>query len=423
MQVTFITVMIWSAYVLALYFLVFWLLTFIDRRPEMKKEHAQKIVIKNYPLVSIIVPAYNEERTIKDTLNSLCKLHWPKEKLEIFVIDDGSTDKTAAIVKRYIKSHAQDNIQLIQQKNQGKAVALNHGLKILKGKYFACLDADSFVEPETLRRMIFWHQQDPEVAIVTPVMKVNEPKNWVQKFQRLEYMAGMLLTKLMSYMHANYVAPGPFSVYKTAIIRKLGGFDEDNLVEDQEIAYRAQVHHYKIMQAPRGFVHTVAPYTVKQLQNQRNRWVKGSLLNIIKYRGLMFNRKYGDFGVFQMPLNLLAFVFGLVAFISFSYYTIRPLAKALHRYWLVGFDLWPYLQDFSWRFDILTLQITPIFILYLMLILSVIFLYLSSRANDDKVRKYGFLHIIPYFFLYFLILSYVTVRVIIEVSIGKKQKW
>jgi cellulose synthase/poly-beta-1,6-N-acetylglucosamine synthase-like glycosyltransferase len=227
----------------------------------------------------------------------------------------------------------------------------------------------------------------------------------------------------MSYMHANYVAPGPFSVYKTAIVRELGGFDEDNLVEDQEIAYRAQLHHYKLVQVPKAVVRTVAPYSLRQLQRQRNRWFKGSLLNIIKYRRLVFNRKYGDFGVFQMPLNITAFVLGLVAFFSFLYYTIRPVAKALHRYWLVGFDLLPYLRSYQWHFDPLSIQVTPLFILYLMLALSVVFLYLSSRANGDRVREYGWLYIVPYFFLYFLILSFVTVRVIVEVAMGKKQKW
>lgn len=417
------SILVWSAYVVSLYFLVFWLLTFFERRPDIKRERTERIVFRSHPLVSVIVPAYNEERTIEATLKSLHNLEWPRERLEVIVIDDGSKDRTASIVRQFIKEHPKSRFRLLHQHNQGKAAALNHGLRVLKGKYFACLDADSFVEPQTLRHMIWWHLRDSELAIATPVMKVDEPRNWIQKFQRLEYMAGMLLTKLMSYMHANYVAPGPFSVYKTAIVRELGGFDEDNLVEDQEIAYRAQVHHYKLMQVPKAVVRTVAPYSLKQLQRQRNRWFKGSLLNIIKYRRLVFNRRYGDFGVFQMPLNITAFAMGIVAFVAFIYYTIRPIAKALHRYWLVGFDLLPYLRSYQWHFDPLSIQVTPLFILYLMLALSIVFLYLSSRANGDKVREYGWLYIVPYFFIYFLILSFVTVRVIVEVAMGKKQKW
>ena len=343
----------------------------------------------------------NEEKTIRKTLLSLVSLDWPKDKLEIIVINDGSKDKTAKIVTRFIKDYKSFNIRLINQKNQGKAAALNTGLQQLKGKYFACLDADSFVAPETLKRMIFWHEQDKKLAITTPVMKVHQPKNWIQKFQRLEYITGMLLTKLMSYIDCNYVAPGPFSVYKTAIIKKIGGFDEKSLVEDQEIAYRVQKHHYKIIQVPKAVVLTVAPHNLSLLKKQRNRWFKGSLMNIIKYRELIFNKKYGDFGVFQMPLNIFAFLLAGASMVTFAYYTIKPLFDKFYNLWLVDFDLIPYLQNWEWSFDILRIQVTPTFILYLMLSLTVFFLYLASRTNDDKIREHGWFYIIPYFFVYF----------------------
>jgi cellulose synthase/poly-beta-1,6-N-acetylglucosamine synthase-like glycosyltransferase len=419
----FMTVIIWTSYLLSLYFLVYWLLLFLENRDRIREEYDQLPLLRRYPLVSVLVPAYNEERTVGKTLESLVALDWPAEKLEIIVIDDGSKDRTSAVTREFIRKHPRAPVRLLVQKNQGKAAALNHGLRVLKGEYFACLDADSFVEPQALKHMIHWHERHKNLAITTPVMKVATPKNWVQKFQRLEYMGAMLLTRLMSYMNANYVAPGPFSTYKTAIIRKLGGFDERNLVEDQEIAYRAQERHYTIMQVPHAVVYTKAPETLKQLSKQRNRWFKGSLLNIFKYKHMAFRRSYGDFGVFQMPVNMVAFLLGVIAFIAFMYYMVWGLLRHAYNYWLVGFDLIPYLRDWKLTFNILELQVTPMFILYFMLALSLVFLFFASRTNSDRVRAYGTLYIIPYFFLYFILMSYITVRVIVEVILGKKQKW
>lgn len=419
-----VTVFVWIAYVFTLYFLVYWLLFFLEKQPQMKEEYAEKVHLKIFPMASVLVPAYNEEKTVEKTLQSLIELDWPKDKLEIIVINDGSKDKTSAIVKAFMKKHPKEPIQLIEQHNQGKAVAMNNGLKILKGEYFTCLDADSWVHPKALQHMIHWHQKDKNIAITTPVMKIARPTTWVQKFQRLEYMTGMLLTRLMSYMDANYVAPGPFSTYKTKIIRDLGGFDVNNLVEDQEIAYRVQEHHYKIVQAPHAIVETVGPHTIKGLSKQRNRWFKGTILNLFKYKHLMFRRKYGDFGMFQLPIiNVMAFVLGIIAMLGFVWYTIRPLFKQFYNYWLIRFDFLPYLKSIQWTFDPLNIQITPIFILYSSLALTLVFLYISSRVNNDRVRAYGFWYIIPYFFVYFIIMSYVVVRVIFEIIIGKKQKW
>ena len=417
------TILIWFAYLFATYFLVYWLLLFIETEPRLRKEYNEKIVLKRHPFVSILVPAWNEENTVVKTLNSLITLDWPKNKLEIIVVDDGSKDRTAEVVKQFQKEHPKEPIKLLQQENKGKAAALNSGLKILKGEYFTCLDADSFVESDALNRMIYWHEKYPLVAITTPVMKIHKPRTVMQQFQKIEYISGMFLTKLMSYIDANYVAPGPFSTYKTKIIRDLGGFDEDNLVEDQEIAYRAQEKHYKIMQVPRAIVHTVGPKTFKAFRKQRNRWYKGTILNMWKYKHLMFKKEYGDFGVYQLPiLNVFAFLLGLVAIGSFINYAIIPLIKLIHRFWLIRFNLLPYFQTMHFTFDFLSLPAASLFILGFSLILGIAFLLYSGKINKDSLRSY-ILYIIPFFFIYFLFIAYVVVLVIGELVLGKKQKW
>lgn len=413
----------WASIFITLFFLVYWMLYFFENRKKIIKELEQKIILKSHPLFSVIIPIWNEGKTVQGTLNSLLNSDYPKSRLDIVVVNDGSTDDSAKIVKEFMKKNPELKIRLINhEKNKGKGSALNTGLENVKGELFACLDADSFIGKETIKRMVYWHSKNPEVAIMTPVMKIHNPKTYLQKFQRLEYMAGMLLTKLMSYMDCNYVAPGPFSVYKTKIIKDLGGFDENNLVEDQEIAYRAQKNHYSIKQCPKGYVYTIGPKTLKSFGSQRNRWYKGTLLNIFKYKKLIFNRKYGDFGLFQLPLNILAYILAGISLFVFFYYIISPVSKQIKNLYFVGFDIFPYIKTMNIELDFFGLQINIILLIYLMLILSAIFLYLASRTTQERVRKYGTLYIIPYFFFYFIMLSFIMIKVVFELIFKRKQQ-
>jgi len=420
-----ITIVGWAGLFITLYFLVYWIIYFFENMGKISKELNQRISLKNYPLFSVIIPIWNESKTIEKTLKSIMISHYPKDKLQIIVVNDGSTDDSKKIVEQFMIKNNYYNITLINHStNKGKGVALNTGLKKVKGELFACLDADSFIGKKTIKRMVYWHQKNPDTAIMTPVMKIHNPKSYIQKFQRLEYMAGMLLTKLMSYMDCNYVAPGPFSVYKTKIIKKMGGFDEKNLVEDQEIAYRAQKNNYKIKQCPKGYVYTIGPPTLKLFGKQRNRWYKGTILNILKYRKIIFNRKYGDFGLFQLPLNILAYFLAAISLTIFIYFLLKPISQHLKNLYLVGFDIIPYIKTMSFDIDIFGMQINILLIIYFMMFLSVVFLFFASRSTQERVRTYGTLYIIPYFFVYFIMVSFIMVQVVFELLFKKKQqKW
>ena len=137
-------------------------------------------------------------------------------------------------------------------------------MKIAKGEFFACLDADSYVEKDTLTKMLVLYEKenDPDLTIVTPAMKVKKPKNLIQKLQRVEYILTLFVSRLMSRLDCIYVAPGPFSLYRKKTIIDMGGFEVGNLTEDQEIAYRAQKHQYKIKQCYNAYVYTIAPKTL-----------------------------------------------------------------------------------------------------------------------------------------------------------------
>jgi len=219
------------------------------------------------------------------------------------------------------------NIKVITHSNMGKASSINKVLKDLKSDYFACLDADSFVDSLTLRKQLFLFESldNPKLAIVTPAMKVHNPRNLLQKLQRLEYITVMFFARMMSRLNVLFVAPGPFSLYRTKIIQKIGGFDKTSLTEDQEIVYRLQKAHYQIKQCFNGYVHTVAPNKVKNFINQRRRWFKGGFLCVVKNKSLVLNKSYGDFGLLQLPLNLFSFILASSVLFFATYFTIKPL--------------------------------------------------------------------------------------------------
>ncbi len=420
-----IKLIILSTYFLSLYFSIFWLVTFAEKSSRIRKEEKNTKEISFYPFVSILIPAYNKEETIEATINSVIDLEYPKDRYEIIIVDDGSTDSTNEKIEDLIKTKHAVSILFKKQKNQGKAAALNWGLSQVKGEFFACLDADSTVEKDTLKKMmVFYSQHKENLVIVTPAMKVIKPESLLQKFQRVEYILAVFIQRLMGHIDCIYVAPGPFSLYRAEIIRKLGGFDEESITEDQEIAYRVQSYHFKIKQCPQAFVKTVAPRNAGEFYKQRNRWFKGSLLNLMKYKRMFLNKEYDDFGLFQLPANLCMYVLGIVTLSFFIYFIAKPIIQFIHNLILINFDVGIMLrQFFSSSFNILQLDFGILFILHTALLIAFYFFYISHKFSEEKMFEQGIVYLFPYFLLYYILLSFISIIVLIEIAIGRRQKW
>lgn len=286
----------------ALYFEVFMLFTFFENKKRIAKEEAAAPT--RFPSVTIIVPAYNEEATIERTVASLLSLDYPKEKLRIIVVDDGSTDGTPQVLER-LRSNAQ--ITLVRKKNGGKFTALNEGIGRTGTELVGCLDADSFVLPSALRKIVAYFE-NPEVMAVTPAIKIHRPDSLARHIQNSEYNLGIFMKKSLGLLNAINVTPGPFSIFRKRVFDTLGPFRHAHNTEDMEIALRMQKNFYKIRNAHEAVVYTVGPKTARTLYRQRVRWVHGFLKNIVDYRELFFDRRYGHLGVFTLP----AYVFGVV---------------------------------------------------------------------------------------------------------------
>lgn len=367
---------------------------------------------KRFPSITFIIPAHNEEKNIEKCLNSLLSLNYPKDKMKVIVVDDGSTDKTVEIVKKFGK------VKLIKQGKKGKAAALNNGLKHVKTELVACMDADSFPDKDFLLKMVGYFEKK-NVASVTPAIKVFDPKNLIQKIQWVEYLWSIFLRKLFNFFDCQYVTPGPGSIYKTHILKELGGFDEDNLVEDTEIALRLYEKGYRIENSVDAYVYTIAPSTLKELFSQRLRWYRGYIQNSIKYSKMIGNPNYGNLGFFVLPINFVwMFILGFLLFtqiFTFLFHTSQFFMSWYH----INFAI---LQP-EIKFDIFFLDFYTYFsIIFLFFGISLLWLSLVfSGEKIDLKNKISFY--LSYIFIYpFLISIFWVASVICEIFRVKK-KW
>lgn len=281
---------------ISLYFEVFLLITYFETKE--KRFTALSYSTKVWPSVSIVVPCWNEERTLSKTVDSILALDYPKERLSVYIVDDGSTDGTWKVASVFSKN---PQVTLLKKENGGKHTALNLALEKIKSEFVGCLDADSFVSRDALKKIINKFD-DERIMAVTPAMKVFEANTIIQKIQKIEYMVGILLRNILSHLDSQYVTPGPFTIFRKKVFDEIGAYRHAHNTEDLEIALRIQSSGYRISNVFDAYVYTVAPKTVRALYKQRLRWTYGFMRNIIDYRFLFFKPQYGNLGMFVLPM-------------------------------------------------------------------------------------------------------------------------
>ena len=404
----------WALYFCSLYLAIFWLLVLLNKYLAKREE-------KNLgfqPSVSVIVPAFNEEKVVASCIESLLALDYPKDKLEVIVVNDGSIDNTLNECKKF-----KDRITLIDlKKNSGtKAVPLNKGIEKAGGEIIACLDADSIVDKDTLKKMLPYFNAD-DVAAVTPALKVFNPETILQKLQWYEYLFAILLRKLMSLIDCIYVTPGPFSLYRRQIVQDLGGFSEDNITEDMEMALRLQAHQYRIRNAMEAYVYTIAPENIIGMYRQRRRWYQGLMVNSRIYKKLFFNKEFGDFSLL-MPLNVMSVLVLMVSTLLFTYYLTKPIFKSFVKFMLIDFDFMVFFRNLNWNIHVLDFSFMKLFVLLMVFGFGLLSLYLSHRFSRERIRKLGLRPVIAFSMFYFLFLGALWIGVLTEFLRGARNKW
>ncbi|MDI6806509.1 MAG: glycosyltransferase [Candidatus Aenigmarchaeota archaeon] len=314
MQVADIVVV--AVYVFMIYCSILWLTLFFKNRKRIFSEPRPKKLHS----ITFLLPAYNEEKKISECLEKILSLNYPKEKLKVIVIDDGSTDNTVKMARKY------KDVKVLKQKHAGKAAALNHGLKHVTTELVACMDADSFPDANYLYKLVGLFQKR-EVAAATPAIKVVNVDSWIRKIQWMEYLFQIFLRKLFSIFECEYVVPGPGGIYRTSVVREIGGWDGSSLTEDMEITFRLRDRGYRLANSIDAYTYTNAPKSFMGLWNQRIRWYRGYLENVRRYSHMIGNLKYGNFGFFILPANFFwIFCLGFLLFSSL-YNSIRDIVN------------------------------------------------------------------------------------------------
>ncbi|MBI5072853.1 glycosyltransferase family 2 protein [Candidatus Woesearchaeota archaeon] len=293
------------------------------------------------PKVSIIISAYNEEKDIGATIESLKQVDYPKELIEIIVVNDGSKDNTSNILKPY--AERKEVIFIDNAGNKGKAACLNQGIAEAAGEFVACMDADTVADKDVLMKTIPYFR-DKKIGAVTVPVEVKNPKTLLEKVIELEYILGLsLFLKVLSMFDTVLVTPGPFSIYRKTMLKEIGSFDPTNITEDLEIAYRIHKAKYKIACCLNTKVTTIIPDTFKGLYHQRKRWYSGALLTVMQHKKMLFKKDYGLFGYF-VPFNYTIILLGLALFLYSLYLFFSNIFKALSYFYLTNFNIWSHLM-------------------------------------------------------------------------------
>lgn len=374
---------------------------------------AREDILKNLkfclPKVSLIIPAFNEEKTISRSLLSFLENDYPN--LEIIIVNDGSKDNTLEILKKdflffpsYIeqksnlphepvirtyKSQRYENLILIDKLNGGKADALNCGINFATGEKFCFVDADVILPKESLIRAVLPHILDREVVgtggfirlrngseVSSSSYNIKVPKKNIERIQILEYLRAFSLGRAgWDLINGEVIISGAYGVFHSEIVREVGGFQRFSIGEDMEIVVRIhkklkeQKKKYKILIVPDALCWTEAPDNFEDLIKQRKRWQKGLLTTLLLHRDIFFKPKYGAIGIFVFPyflffellspfiefLGILIILAGfLLNFITFKTLLAIILLPLLIGFFqnnltlLLHFLLFPIYRSFKW---------------------------------------------------------------------------
>ncbi len=250
-----------------------------------------------FPL-SVIIAAYNEEKVIAATLDSVLATDYPGD-VEVLVINDGSKDSTAGVVEAAV---TRDNrIRLLNQDNAGKSEALRRGVDLAAHDLLVFLDADTHFQPDTLGHLVAPFA-DPQVGAVSGHARVGNLRSFVARCQSLEYICGFNLDRrAYDAWNCITVAPGAVSAVRRQALRAVGGFRSDTLAEDTDLTLSLHRHGYHVRYMAGAVAWTEAPETISSLAKQRFRWCFGTMQCLWKHRDMLFNPRFRALGFFSLP--------------------------------------------------------------------------------------------------------------------------
>jgi biofilm PGA synthesis N-glycosyltransferase PgaC len=370
----------------------------LDRRPNRSRPEV-------YPGVTVLIAAYQEEGAIAGTLASIARDSYPGP-LQVLVLNDGSTDRTAEIAANAIESltfPGGADVRVIDFKaNRGKSAVLNAGLERAKHDLIVTVDGDSRLHPGALGRLVERYLSDPPntQAVAGAILVGNSRENIITGAQEWDYFHGIAAVKRMQSLYqGTLVAQGAFSLYRRSALKSVGGW-QDVVGEDIVLSWAMLNKGYRIGYAEDAIAWTNAPNTFRQFARQRQRWSRGLIEALNQHESLLFKRRLTQMFIWWnllfLPLDLTAtFVFipGVFAAIFFQLY------------WVAG---------------LMTLTVIPIAILWN----SIIFKAQARMFREQGLRvRHNPRGLLFYLVIYALMMQPMCVWGYAVESLGLRKKW
>lgn len=342
---------------LSLIYIIQLIISFIKVRKNDKarqsNDYGRYVMSENLLPISLLIPAYNEEENIVSNIKSLMKIDYPQ--FEIIVVNDGSTDSThdrivetfglykiesavkASIPTKEVRGVYYNieypNLIYVDKENGGKSDALNAGINISSYPLFACLDADSRIEPDALLKLSTEFLKNTNTIVAGGLVRIANgfkirdgrvsgftmPPKMIERFQIVEYYRSFLSGRV-SWGAANsmLIVSGAFGVFKKQAVIEVGGYKTNTIGEDMEIVVRlhkymrAHRRKYKIIFCEDSVCWTQGPMSVSDIRSQRRRWQIGLMDTLISHISMLFNPRYGTIGLLAIPYNWIFELLGAV---------------------------------------------------------------------------------------------------------------
>lgn len=341
-----------------------------------------------YPKMSIIVPAYNEEKVIRTTIEALIDADYPDK--EIIVVDDGSKDRTLMIAMEY-----KDRVKVLHKENGGKASALNMALLYSTGEVVVIVDADTITSRSGLKYLAR-SMVDKNIVAVAGNVKIRNKINWITWCQALEYLSGIqIMRRGLDYFGAIYIVPGALGAFRKDKLIEAGTYHKDTLVEDFDATVKVLRSGMIVEGSNKSIAYTQAPQTFIDFYKQRKRWYRGNLQILRRHSDILTNPRFGYLHSFAFPLMVIHMI--LIPVTSIMVWGFAIYQLIIGNYHFVAFTISMFV----------TLQ-------YLLSAMAI-----RMDGDDKRMILYSVFLVIGYK----QIIDFMQLRAAFEELLGLKAKW
>ncbi|MFQ5440473.1 MAG: glycosyltransferase [Nitrosopumilaceae archaeon] len=343
----------------------------------------------HYPKISVIIPAYNEEKVIQDTIESVIEAKYPSK--QIIVVDDGSTDRTLEIAKKY-----KSQITVLHKLNGGKASALNYGIVYAKAEIIVIVDADTIIGRRSLEDLVKGFAKDENIAAVAGNVKVRNRVNWITKCQALEHIAGInIVRRAFDEFRSVTIVPGALGAFRKGLVSGSNAYGHETIVEDFDQTIKLLKTGLVTQGSVKSVAYTEAPSTFKDYVKQRKRWFRGNIQVLKRHSDAFTNPRYGNLQKLAIPFLFLGMIITpIIGFVSMTNVVFGVL-----------------MGDVIW-----VLEVVAIFV-----VVHVLMTALAIRIDNENTKLLVYSPFL--LFGYKQIVDFLLLRALFEQVTGRKAKW